>query len=124
MIKVAKLVTGEFVIGNMMDFNLTNVMIVRFSVDQRSGIITKNLIPYMSPLSDSVGKLITSDKIVAFDDAPQDIQLTYLQSMQEIISNIKGEGNLGKPTEPRNKENAGPDGVHGKDQTSSTEVKE
>ncbi len=124
MIKVAKLVTGEFVVGNMIDFNLTNVMMIRFTIDQRSGTVTKNLIPYMSPISNSLGRLITSDKIVTFDDAPQDIQLIYLQNIQEIISNNKGERDLGKLTEDRKQENIGPDGVSGKNQTSSTETEE
>lgn len=119
MIKVAKLVTGEFVIGNMMDLNLTNVMLIRFTVDQRTGIVTKTLLPYMTPISNSLGKVITSDKIITFEDAPKEIQVLYLQSMQEIISNVKGDNDLGNV---KTAETSRPNGIHGEDQTPATEV--
>ncbi len=85
MIKIAKLVSGEFVIGNLLELNLTNVMLIRFSIDPKSGAITENLVPYMAPISDSLGKFISSDKVISFDDAPNNLQLKYLQYIKEII---------------------------------------
>ena len=116
MIKVAKLVSGEFVIGSMMELNLTNVMLIRFNIDQKSGIINRTLLPYMSPLSDSLGKLITSDKIMAFDIAPQELQIQYLQYMQTFLQNVKG------VIDKDGEKNIGQNGVYGenKEETEKT----
>lgn len=107
MLKIAKLVSGEFVVGKYVDNYLSNIMLIHFSVNPKQGTVIKNLVPYMSPLSNSIGKLITNDKIIVVEDAPEDIQLQYLSMLQELIETIKRNQN--------GEINNGPDAISGSD---------
>lgn len=93
MIKIAKLISGEFVVGNQLDMHLTNVMLVRFDIDRKTGMVNTSFIPYMAPLLNSVAKIITVDKIMASDDAPSEIQQQYFKTISSFVSNQKGESN-------------------------------
>jgi len=89
MIKLAKLVSGEFVVGTAMDNCLTNVLKIQFSSNPIDGTMSRTLLPYMHPIVNNVGKLITYDKVILVQDAPLDIQKEYLLVMQQALKSLE-----------------------------------
>lgn len=116
MIKIAKLISGEFVVGNQLDTNLTNVVLIRFDIDRVSGTVSTSLIPYMAPVLNVAAKLITFDKIMVMEDAPPDIQQRYLITISQMM----------KPKEDtpnERKDNSRQNAVSREDKTKATEDK-
>jgi len=89
MIKIAKLVTGEFVIGQDESDSLVNVMIIRFNINQTTGEISRSLIPYMYPISPTLGKIISYDKVVSSIPADEMLSNEYINSIKILIENLK-----------------------------------
>jgi len=85
MIKTAKLVSGEFIIGKHVDNVLTNVALVAFQSNPTTGEQKINLMPYMHPISSSLAKIITFEKIIYMEDAPKQLQISYLEMIKSII---------------------------------------
>lgn len=107
MIKVAKLVSQEFVIGRYIDNLLTNVALINFTTNPVTGESGVKVVPYMSPIVQSFAKIITYDKIIYMEDAPQQLQASYLEMIKLILEKIKAEQEKQKDQETQN----GSDGV-------------
>jgi len=89
MIKLCKLVTNEFVIGRFIDNLLTNVASVRFDSNPHTGEQGIKILPYMYPITQSLAKIITFDKIIYLEDAPQQMQISYLDMIKVILQKIE-----------------------------------
>ncbi len=85
MIKIAKLVSQEFVIGRSIDNLFANVAKITFVADQNTGAQNIKLVPYMHPITNSMAKIITAEKIIYMEDAPTQLQASYLEMIKSII---------------------------------------
>ncbi len=90
MIKLCKLVSNEFVIGRFIDTLLTNVAVVRFESNPHTGEQGLKMLPYMYPITQSLAKIITIDKVMYMEDAPQQMQISYLEMIKTILQKIEG----------------------------------
>lgn len=104
MIKLAKLVSHEFVIGRHIDNVLTNAALVLFNADATTGQPGIKIVPYMHPITTSVAKIITAEKIIYMEDAPQQLQVSYLEMIKQIIAQSQAQEN-----------DNGPNGISGGD---------
>lgn len=91
MIKIAKLISREFVIGNFVDNFLTNVALISFDSNQLTGQQNLKLIPYMFPLTTGLVKIMPIDKVICMEDAPQRLQISYLEMIKDIIKTSSGQ---------------------------------
>lgn len=89
MIKLAKLVSREFIIGQMINNVFTNVYLVQFQADSTSGQVVPKLSPYMHPLDNSLGHIIPADKIITLCDCPAQLTQLYAIKIQAYIEEIK-----------------------------------
>jgi len=89
MIKIAKLVSQEFVICRFIDNLLTNVALIRFDSNPHTGEQGLKIIPYMYPISQSLAKIITFDKVMYMEDAPHQIQISYLEMIKTMLKKIE-----------------------------------
>lgn len=105
-LKVAKLVSGEFIIGRIYDQYLINIFLISFNVDQRSGVVSTSLIPYMAPFDNGLKFMMPFEKIMAISDAPSNLINQYITSATSLINSQK---------EGENK-----DGTSGSDRTTET----
>lgn len=85
-IKIAKLVTGEFVIARLIENMLTNILLIKFNINQITGDVSKMLVPYMSPLSTSVGHIISFDKVMSIESATDDLIGAYVNFLKTLLS--------------------------------------
>lgn len=88
-LKVAKLISGEFIIGQVHHGYIMNVMLVHFMADNKTGQIKRTVIPYMTPITDTVGLIVGFDKIIAVVDAPEDLITTYAAFMSQVLAQQK-----------------------------------
>jgi len=89
-VKIAKLITGEFVIGRLVDnLFLTNTLLIKFTANAVSGEIKKTLHPYMIPFSNNIGHIILLDKIMTFETADEEMINMYISFLKSYIENIK-----------------------------------
>ena len=116
MLKIAKLVSGEFVVGKFDNTSLTNVMLIRFNVNKATGQLIKELHPYMAPLTMALGRIISIEKVIVMEDAPPDIQSKYLETLQNMLIAIKRSQD--------GKDNNGQNAIPNTDQETTTEIKE
>jgi len=100
MIKLAKLVSEEFVVGRSIDNLFANVAKITFVADQNTGVQSIKLVPYMHPITNSMAKIITAEKIIYMEDAPSQLQASYLEMIKSIIEkgqeNINGQDGISK----------------------------
>jgi len=89
MIKLAKLVSQEFVIGRHIDNVLTNVASVQFNTNAMTGEQGLKIIPYMAPITQSLAKILTTDKIIWMEDAPQQLQISYLEMLKVMLQKVE-----------------------------------
>ena len=113
MIKLCKLVSNEFVIGRFIDNLLTNVAAIRFDANPHTGEQGLKIIPYMYPITQSLAKIITIDKVIYMEDAPQQMQISYLEMIKTILQKIEVS---------KLENNDGSNGVSKTDKTTSGEV--
>jgi len=85
-IKIAKLITSEFIIARLIENMLTNIVLIKFNINQLSGDITKVLVPYMSPLTTSVGHIIPIDKVITMESANDELIGLYVNFLKNILS--------------------------------------
>jgi len=86
-IKVAKLITSEFIIGRIIENLLTNVLLIKFNINSVTGEVTKTLVPYMSPISSTIGHIISLDKVICMESASEELILSYINILKSIIDN-------------------------------------
>lgn len=87
-LKVAKLVSGEFVIGRELSNGmLVNVFKINISFDQITGQPNINIIPYMFPINSNLDYFIGLDKVICMDNADQKLQELYVQHITSILQN-------------------------------------
>lgn len=110
MIKIAKLVSHEFVIGRYVDTLLTNVALITFNANTMTGEQGIKIVPYMHPVTSSLAKIIPVEKVIYMEDAPPQLQGSYLEMIKTILE--KAQENI----------NDGQNGVHGTNQTAPSEA--
>jgi len=86
MIKLAKLVSSEFIIGRLVENILTNILLIKFHINPTTGEISKVLTPYMAPLTTSIGHIISLDKIIVIESAPEELIIQYVNFLKSMIS--------------------------------------
>jgi len=109
MIKLAKLVSHEFVVGRHVDNLLTNVALVTFNSNTVSGEQGIRIVPYMHPITASLAKIIPAEKVIYMEDAPQQLQGSYLEMIKNILEKAQENAN-------------GQNGVHGEDKVATGEA--
>jgi hypothetical protein len=85
---VAKLVSGEFVVAQEENGFLINALLIRFNINQTTGDVNQQLIPYMAPVSNSLGRIISYDKVITTIPASDDLNKSYGETMENIIKAI------------------------------------
>lgn len=85
-IKVAKLISSEFIIGRLVENILTNILLIKFNVNSITGDLSKTLIPYMSPLTSSIGHIISIDKVITMETASEELIGIYVNFLKSILS--------------------------------------
>ncbi len=85
---LAKLVSGEFVVGRIMGMNLINVFIVRFNADSMTGSIQTSLSPYMAPLDHSLSHMISLDKAITITTPTTELTQKYIAAVTQIMSKM------------------------------------
>lgn len=94
-LKLAKLISGEFVIGNVIKHSiLTNVFKINISFDQNTGSPNINMVPYMHPLNLDVGLVISLDKCITITDPSEQISGLYVQHITEHIKKTQEQENV------------------------------
>lgn len=135
MIKLAKLVSQEFVIGRHIDNVLTNVAAIQFNTNTTTGEQGLKIVPYMTPITQSLAKIIPADKIIWMEDAPQQLQISYLEMLKVMLQKIEDANKAQEAQEAKDvnkakveeteitkgETNDGPDGVSKTDSESTKE---
>jgi hypothetical protein len=85
-IKIAKLISSEFIIGRLVENILTNILLIKFNVNSLSGELSKSLIPYMSPLTTSIGHIISLDKVITMETASEELIGIYVNFLKSVLS--------------------------------------
>lgn len=105
-LKVAKLVSNEFIIGRELESGyLVNVFKINIAFDQVTGQPNLNIIPYMFPINANLNYFIGSDKIICMVDADEKMQQLYLQHLTSILQsdpNLPQSDENVESTEPTN----------------------
>lgn len=86
---LAKLISGEFVLGRLMGMNLINVFIVRFNADSMTGSIGTSLSPYMAPLDHSLSHMISLDKAITVTTPNNDLTQKYINAVTQLMARMK-----------------------------------
>ena len=89
MIKLAKLVSQEFVIGRHVDNILTNVAALNFNTNATTGEQGLKIVPYMAPVTQSLAKLVAPEKIIWMEEAPQQLQISYLELIKSMLKQVE-----------------------------------
>lgn len=84
MLKLAKLVSQEFIVGRLVGLYLMNVFVVKFT-NEWTGDSKIKLTPYFMPFDNSLNHPIHVDKIITVIDCPQQIAELYIQAVQQVI---------------------------------------
>jgi hypothetical protein len=82
-VKIAKLITGETVIGILKDDFLDDVYLVMM-MPKQNGEMQVQLAPYMMPFTDQ-GSCLANKFLVSTVDCPADFEKTYLQATSNIV---------------------------------------
>lgn len=85
-IKIAKLISSEFIIGRMIENILTNILLIKFNVNSITGEISKSLVPYMSPITTSIGHIISLDKVITLESASEDLIGIYVNFLKSVLT--------------------------------------
>lgn len=85
---LAKLMSGEFVVGRIMGMNLINVFIVRFNADSMTGSIQTSLSPYMAPLDHSLSHMISLDKVITITTPSAELTQKYIAAVTQMMAKM------------------------------------
>ncbi len=84
-LKIAKLISGELVIGRFDNNILFNIMLITTNTNNITHKVSFSLTPYMSPFDLSINQIISADKIMAFCDCSLELAKEYIRILSEII---------------------------------------
>lgn len=104
---VAKLVSGEFIIAQEDNGFLINALLIRFNINPNSGEVSQQLVPYMAPVSNSLGRIISYDKIISTIPASEELNKNYTETMENIIKAITATKEMNKNNTSQNSEKIG-----------------
>jgi len=85
-IKLAKLVSSEFIIGRLVENILTNILLIKFNINPTTGEVSKVFAPYMAPLTNSIGHVISLDKIIVIEPATDELIVQYVNFLKSILA--------------------------------------
>ena len=123
-LKIAKLVSGEFIVGRVYQQYLINIFLVSFNIDQKTGIFSTKLIPYMAPFDNTLNIMMPFDKIMGLVDAPQELITQYITVAANIIATQK-ESEQNNENTGNNRTESSSDGSNGiSGNSDSTETKD
>lgn len=83
-LKIAKLTSGEFIIGRIVNCIFTNVFKLNTSFDQITGVPNVTLLPLMWPLSNNVNLIISMDKCICIDDPNDKVSQLYIDTIMKF----------------------------------------
>lgn len=85
-LSVAKLVSGEFVIGRSLPNGmLVNVFKINIVFDQISGQPNLQMLPYMFPINSNLDYFIGMDKVICMSTPGEKLQELYVQQITKIL---------------------------------------
>lgn len=111
-IKIAKLVSSEFIIGRVVENILTNILLIKFNVNSITGEVTKILAPYMAPLTTSIGHIISLDKTIVIESAPEELIIQYVNFLKNILAVQEKKLETNRDSLEQKDQNVEPNGVH------------
>lgn len=82
---LAKLVTSEFIIGRLNGTLITNPTLIQFNANPNTGNVTISLKPYLHPLSNTIGLLISMDKVIATESCNDEMARLYVEFTMKHI---------------------------------------
>lgn len=89
-LKVAKLVTGEVIIGRIIkDSIFTNVFKLIVTFDQTTGTPNITLVPYMHPVDKNLDYLISTNHAICISDVSEHLSQLYVQNITQILSEMQ-----------------------------------
>lgn len=112
-LKVAKLVSGEYIIGRELNTGLlVNVFKINISFDQLTGQPTMNIIPYMFPINNNLDYFIGLDKVICMSNPGDKLQELYVKQITKFLqeqAQLENENlNSNNETQPE-QENSNPE---------------
>lgn len=84
-LRVARLVTGENIIGRLEENFLVNVFRINISVDSNFGGTNLNLSPYMFPITPKLDYFIPINQCIIIDIAPENLSNLYVETITRIL---------------------------------------